>query len=36
MLNFRGHKSRNMISLPLDIPNLIVLSVQEDQGDYIM
>ncbi len=37
MLNLKGHKSRDMISLPLDIPNLIVLSVQENEhGDYII
>ena len=37
MLDFKGHKSQNMISLPLGIPNLVVLSVQENpQGDYII
>ena len=37
VLNFRGHKSQNMVSFPLDIPNLVVLSVKENQqGDYII
>jgi transposase len=37
VLNLKGHKSQDMISLPLDIPNLIVLSIHENHhGDYII
>ena len=37
MLNLNAHKSRNMVSFPLNIPHLVVLSVQENQqGDYII
>ena len=37
MLNIMGLKSRDMISLPLDIPNIDVLSVRLNQhGDYII
>jgi len=35
MLNIMGLKSRNMISLPLDIPNVNALSVHlNERGDY--
>ena len=37
MLNLQGHKSNDMISLPLDIPNVEVVRVQQNhQGDYII
>jgi transposase len=37
VLNIRGLKSRNLISLPLNIPNVDVLSVNLNaQGDYII
>lgn len=37
MLNLNEHKSQNMVSFPLNIPNLVVLSVRENQqGDYII
>ena len=37
MLNLQGHKSNDMISLPLDIPNVAVVGVQQNhQGDYII
>ncbi len=37
MLNIMGLKSRNMISLPLDIPNVDVRSVEMNKrGDYII
>lgn len=37
MLNLQGHKSNDMISLPLDIPNIAVVKVnQNQQGDYII
>ena len=37
MLNIMGLKSRNLISLPLNIPNVDVLSVNLNaQGDYII
>jgi transposase len=37
MLNIMGLKSRNMISLPLDIPNVDVSSVRlNEHGDYII
>jgi transposase len=37
MLNLQGHKSNDMISLPLDIPDIAVVKVnQNSQGDYII
>jgi transposase len=37
VLNIMGLKSRNTISLPLDIPNVQVISVQmNERGDYII
>jgi len=37
MLNLQGHKSRDMISLPLDIPNISVKRVSHNEhGDYII
>ena len=37
MQNLQGHKSNDMITLPLDIPDVAVLSVRQDQrGDYII
>jgi transposase len=37
MLNLQGHKSNDMLSLPLDIPDVAVLGVRQDQrGDYII
>jgi transposase len=37
MLNLQGHKSNEMLSLPLDIPDVAVLRVHQDQrGDYII
>jgi len=37
MLNISGLKSRNMISLPLDLPNVDVSSVRlNEHGDYII
>lgn len=37
MLNLQGHKSKDMISLPLDIPNVAVLRVRQDRhGDYVI
>ncbi|MCJ7825550.1 MAG: ISL3 family transposase [Anaerolineales bacterium] len=37
MLNLQGHKSNDMLSLPLDIPDVAVLQVrQEQRGDYII
>lgn len=37
MLNIMGLKSRDMISLPLDIPHVDVLSVEmNERGDYII
>ncbi|MFN2108525.1 MAG: ISL3 family transposase [Anaerolineae bacterium] len=37
MLNLQGHKSNDMLSLPLDIPDVGVLRVRRDQrGDYII
>jgi transposase len=37
MLNLQGHKSNDMLSLPLDIPDVAVLRVRQDQrGDYII
>ena len=37
MLNLRGPKSNDMLSLPLDIPDVAVLRVRQDQrGDYII
>ncbi len=37
MLNFQGHKSKDMISLPLGIPDVAVLQVgQNEHGDYII
>jgi len=37
MLNIMGLKSRNLISLPLDIPNVDVRSVEMNKrGDYII
>jgi len=37
MLNIMGLKSRTMVSLPLDIPNVEVSSVHlNERGDYII
>ena len=37
MLNLQGHKAKDMISLPLDIPDVAVLRVhQNQQGDYLI
>ena len=37
MLNFQGHKSKDMLSLPLGIPDVAVLQVgQNEHGDYII
>lgn len=37
MLNLQGHKSQDMISLPLDIPDVAVLRVSHNQqGDYLI
>ncbi len=37
MLNLSGLKSRNMISIPLDIPNVVTHGVQvNEEGDYII
>lgn len=37
MPNLHGHKSNDMLSLPLDIPNVAVIRVQQNQqGDYII
>lgn len=37
MLNLQGHKSNDMISLPLDIPDVAVVRVrQNQQGDYLI
>jgi transposase len=37
MLNLQGHKSKDMISLPLGIPDVAVLRVsQNQQGDYLI
>ena len=37
MLNLKGHKSNDMISLPLDIPDVAVLRVQQNQQrDYLL
>lgn len=36
-MNLQGHKSKDMISLPLDIPDVAVLQVsQNQQGDYLI
>jgi transposase len=37
LLNLRGHKSKDMLSLPLDLPDVAVLQVsQNQQGDYLI
>lgn len=37
MLNLQGHQSKDMLSLPLGIPDLAVTQVcQNDQGDYVI
>jgi len=37
MLNLQSHKSKDMISLPLDLPDIAVVKVnQNSQGDYII
>jgi transposase len=37
MLNLQGHKSKDMISLPLGIPDIAVLRViQNQRGDYLI
>lgn len=37
MLNLHGHKGKDMLSLPLDIPDVAVLRMQQNQrGDYVI